>query len=96
MAELALTSALAADDVARFSAARHENDAALAWRMAAAAILAELTLPDRVQHLWKYTDPAALLPAQPLLTAAARVVLAGAGAADEPGRRCCCPASRRA
>jgi Fe-S cluster assembly protein SufD len=71
LVELTLTTALAAEDVARFSAARHENDAALAWRQAAAAGLAGQALPDRVQHLWKYTDPAALLPAQPLLTTAA-------------------------
>jgi Fe-S cluster assembly protein SufD len=71
LVEQTLTTALAAKDVELFSAARHENDAALAWRLAAAAMLAELALPDRVQHLWKYTDPASLLPSQPLLTTAA-------------------------
>ncbi len=69
MADLALATVLDAKDVETFSAGRGENAAALAWRLAAAEALGALALPDRVQHLWKYTDPAALLPSTPLLTA---------------------------
>lgn len=65
MVDLTLANPIAPQDVARISAALGEDDAARAWRRQGLAALTDLPLPDRVQHLWKYTDPAALLPAQP-------------------------------
>jgi Fe-S cluster assembly protein SufD len=41
---------------------REEGRAQRAFRAAAVATLADLELPDRASHLWRYTDPAAFLP----------------------------------
>jgi Fe-S cluster assembly protein SufD len=34
----------------------------LQWRQAALAVFNEFAIPDRVRHLWRYTDPRRLLP----------------------------------
>ena len=44
------------------SRALGEPEAAAQWRLRAAATLAEVAYPDRVRHLWRYTDPDRLLP----------------------------------
>jgi Fe-S cluster assembly protein SufD len=78
LAELALLTsegkpALAKEDVRRLAAARAEVPAAVTWRLRALDTYRNLAIPDRVRHLWRYTDPAALLPRRPLPTPAATV-----------------------
>ncbi len=49
--------------VAAFSRDRGESEAALAWRLHACETLGTVAYPDRVKHLWRYTDPDLLVPA---------------------------------
>jgi Fe-S cluster assembly protein SufD len=44
------------------SRALGEPEAAAQWRLRAAETLAEVAYPDRVRHLWRYTDPQKLQP----------------------------------
>jgi len=39
-----------------------ENEALLERRLEALRVFADTALPDRVQHLWRYSDPSRLLP----------------------------------
>jgi len=57
------------ETIAAFSRARGETQAALDWRQRAAETLDTVAYPDRVKHLWRYTDPDLLKPAS-LLSAA--------------------------
>ncbi|MEZ4387575.1 MAG: Fe-S cluster assembly protein SufD [Candidatus Krumholzibacteriia bacterium] len=52
-----------------FSRRLGEDPAGAAWRRAAAAVNRTIGFPDRVRHLWRYTDPADLLPGRALLQA---------------------------
>lgn len=72
---------LAADSLAAFSRGNGESAGGAAWRRDAAAVLAATPLPDRVRHLWRYTDPTRLLPRSLLQAPAA----APADAALLPG-----------
>ncbi|MHB8079514.1 MAG: Fe-S cluster assembly protein SufD [Candidatus Krumholzibacteriia bacterium] len=76
MADLALLGApgkplLAADALREFAGRRGEAAPLVAARLVALAGYLAAELPDRVGHLWRYTDPAWLLPASPLVAAAA-------------------------
>ena len=71
MADLALMStegrpALAKEDVRRLSTELGETDHGLAWRLAALTAYRNEPLPERVKHLWRYTDPAHLMPTEVL------------------------------
>ena len=71
MAELALMSVDGRPAVARkalqeLSAQLGENKSGRNWRLQALQDYANVALPDRVQHLWRYTDPTHLLPNGPL------------------------------
>lgn len=71
MADLALMStegrpALAKEDVRRLSTELGETDNGLAWRLAALTAYRNEPLPERVKHLWRYTDPAHLMPLEVL------------------------------
>ncbi len=48
--------------VTEFSRDRGESASLATWRARAATVLARTELPDRVRHLWRYTDPGKLLP----------------------------------
>jgi Fe-S cluster assembly protein SufD len=61
-------------DMANAAAAQEEGSAQRAFRAAAAARLADLELPDRVSHLWRYTDPTRFLPDAALAGAPDRAV----------------------
>lgn len=61
------TRILDAASVAAFSRLLAENDTARAWRERAAAALSTVDYPDRVRHLWRYTDPDRLVPQRELL-----------------------------
>jgi Fe-S cluster assembly protein SufD len=54
---------LALEHVAELSDAAGEGEALLALRNQARELVASLALPNRAQHLWRYTDPARFLPA---------------------------------
>jgi Fe-S cluster assembly protein SufD len=54
--------ALTADDLAVLSGLTGESPALCARRRAAAGRYAAVADPDRVTHLWRFTDPAHLLP----------------------------------
>ena len=71
MADLALMStegrpALAKEDVRRLSSELGETDNGLAWRLAALTAYRNEPLPERVKHLWRYTDPVHLMPTEVL------------------------------
>lgn len=70
---------LDAQTLTDFSARLGESPAGASWRQAAAAALFDLEYPDRVRHLWRYTDPDRLQPRaeQPVLprTPAADITL---------------------
>ena len=69
----------------RLSAQLGETEAGLAWRLNALQVYRNVALPDRVQHLWRYTDPAHLMPAETLPTAMpSRDTFAGTLPQDEP------------
>lgn len=57
-----------------FSASLGEDAAAITWRRAAAAVTRTIAFPDRVRHLWRYTEPSDLLPGQALLQPTDQVV----------------------
>jgi Fe-S cluster assembly protein SufD len=57
--------------VTEFSRQRGDTAAAATWRARAATVLAQTPYPDRVRHLWRYTDPDRLMPGKPLATEAA-------------------------
>lgn len=59
--------ALAGEAVDAFSRRLGEDPAGAAWRRQAAEQAAGVAYPDRVRHLWKYTDPDLLQPQRPLL-----------------------------
>jgi Fe-S cluster assembly protein SufD len=48
------------------SRALGEPEAAQQWRLRAAEVLDAVDFPDRVRHLWRYTDPHRLLPRRAL------------------------------
>ena len=48
--------------VTAFSSDRAETAAAATWRTRAVSVLEGIEFPDRVRHLWRYTDPERLLP----------------------------------
>jgi len=50
--------------VRRISANADEGAGLLELRMKALAVLEETPLPDRVRHLWRFTDPRKLLPGE--------------------------------
>ncbi len=54
--------ALTGDDLAALSGLTGESPALCALRRAAASRYAAVADPDRVTHLWRFTDPAHLLP----------------------------------
>ena len=58
---------LAADEVAAFSRDLGEAPMGARWRRHAAEVAATVDYPDRVRHLWKYTDPDRLAPQRTLL-----------------------------
>jgi Fe-S cluster assembly protein SufD len=67
LADLALVNpedrtAPSAADVRDLSRALGESPALAAWRAAGLAAYRDAAWPDRVQHLWRFTDPADLLP----------------------------------
>ncbi len=71
MADLALVSsegkpALAEGALRGLSEDLGESAAGLAWRLEALRVYRNEPLPSRVRHLWRYTDPAHLMPAEPL------------------------------
>jgi Fe-S cluster assembly protein SufD len=53
---------LARRDIEIFSGCRHERPESLALRLEALATYLRIEPPDRVRHLWRFTDPGALLP----------------------------------
>lgn len=53
---------LSAATVAQLSEARADSAAAASWRRAGQAALAQVPFPDRVRHLWRYTDATRFLP----------------------------------
>ncbi|MDD5719088.1 MAG: Fe-S cluster assembly protein SufD [Candidatus Krumholzibacteria bacterium] len=61
--------------ITEFSRHRGEGAAALQQRLHAAAALARAEFPDRVRHLWRYTDPVRLQPRRLLAPAPQDVVL---------------------
>lgn len=76
MADVALLGApgkpvLTAEALRDFARRRREGVPLVAARLAALEIFLAAGLPDRVRHLWRYTDPARLLPASPLVVASA-------------------------
>jgi len=76
LADVALLSApgkpvLAAEALRDFARRRGESAPLLAARLAALEVYAACASPDRVRHLWRFTDPALLWPASPLVAAAA-------------------------
>lgn len=60
--ETALAPAVGADDVRAIVQAAGEPQWLAAWRHDAWDAYAAAPLPDRVVHLWRYTDPAKFLP----------------------------------
>ncbi|MBD3221829.1 Fe-S cluster assembly protein SufD [bacterium] len=58
---------LATEDVAAFSRTLGEAPMGAQWRQRAAEVAATIDYPDRVRHLWKYTDPGRLAPQRSLL-----------------------------
>ncbi len=67
MAELALTlehskPRLVRQELADLSRRLREPPERMAWRDRAMDLLAAMPVPDRVRHLWRYTDPADLYP----------------------------------
>ncbi|MFO7654169.1 MAG: Fe-S cluster assembly protein SufD [Candidatus Krumholzibacteriia bacterium] len=58
--------AVAKEDARRLSRLLGEAPEGAAWRLRALETYRDLPVPDRVQHLWRYTDPRDLLPEQPL------------------------------
>lgn len=71
MVDLALMSSdgkpvLGKDELRRLSAELGESPAGLAWRLNALQAYRNEALPDRVQHLWRYTDPMHLMPGEAL------------------------------
>lgn len=71
MADLALISSegkpvLAKEDVRRLARELGETERGLAWRLDALDRYHAAALPDRVTHLWRYTDPQELMPGEPL------------------------------
>ena len=54
--------------VTAFSRERNETGFATDWRRRAAVVLDAVAYPDRVEHLWRYTDPDLLLPRRLLAT----------------------------
>jgi Fe-S cluster assembly protein SufD len=60
------------DDLAALSARRGDSDALARRRREALDSYQKMTLPDRVRHLWRYTDPARLLPDPAALLASLR------------------------
>ncbi|MFN2370521.1 MAG: aminotransferase class V-fold PLP-dependent enzyme, partial [Candidatus Krumholzibacteriia bacterium] len=54
------------EELRRLSTELGETEAGLAWRLAALAAYRDEPLPSRVAHLWRYTDPAHLMPGEPL------------------------------
>jgi len=67
---------LAKEEVRELSRALAESDAASVWRLRALAAYRDIAAPDRVKHLWRYSDPARLVPS--LLRPAASAVQADA------------------
>ena len=57
-------------DAGRIEAELNESAAWRAWRLEALEAYLGSPLPDRVAHLWRYTDPSRLLPADPTGTTA--------------------------
>jgi len=53
---------LTSDLTAAYSRQHGESTVVAAWRQDGARALADTPLPDRVRHLWRYTDPQRLLP----------------------------------
>jgi len=71
LADLALATAqdrppITAPDVASLSRALGETENLTRWRQRALAVYLEAPWPDRVRHLWRFSDPADLLPEAPL------------------------------
>lgn len=62
-------------EVAAFSILLRETEAMRARRLLSCEAYQAQQLPDRVQHLWRYTDPHRLLPAESLPAPPARVVV---------------------
>jgi Fe-S cluster assembly protein SufD len=76
---------LGKEELRRLSAELGETEAGLAWRLNALQVYRNEALPDRVQHLWRYTDPMHLMPGEALPAAMPpRDLDAGALPADEP------------
>lgn len=50
------------EELAQAAASRSEHPAVAALRAGSRAHLADLELPNRARHLWRYTDPARFLP----------------------------------
>jgi len=76
---------LAREDVRRLSRELGEHETGLAWRLAALEQYDAMPLPDRVTHLWRYTDPMELMPGEPVPVAMPPRDLAAAELpADEP------------
>lgn len=75
--------ALTGDDLAALSGLTGESPALCARRRAAAGRYAAVADPDRVTHLWRFTDPAHLLPetVQPPATGATHAAPHALGAA---------------
>jgi len=74
---------MAMDHVDDLSRACGEDGAKLALRQGARALLDPLVLPSRSRHLWRYSDPARLLPATDP-TASSPLAVAPAWRLDEP------------
>lgn len=62
--------------IADYSRRREEPAAAAVWRREALAVLGRVHYPDRVQHLWRYTDPDRLRPRGLLQRSTAESVVA--------------------
>jgi Fe-S cluster assembly protein SufD len=71
LADATSPAAHALAELARSAAARPEHPAAAALRADAGERLADLELPSRARHLWRYTDPARFLPTGPVPKACA-------------------------
>jgi len=71
--EATLTSGASADDVRAIAQAAGEPEWLAAWRHDAWDVWEQTPLPDRVKHLWRYTDPETFLidKVTPVLPAAA-------------------------
>ncbi len=61
-----LAGVVTAEQVAALSAAAREGEELRTLRLAAQRTLAQMTLPHRARHLWRYSDPARFLPAADL------------------------------